>query len=194
MTHIPEHILDPLEISPDQFLDCVQAIIHTILFHRSIDTQVSPKSILLPGVDICYASGETEQVTEYIKTRLLPMQQEVFSGRYEKEGTAWLILTLSYSIPRKGWFRDTYTTEIWERWCITFTFSALTASEIREHLLHKILQIKDKASESEVPRNPTIGSTFKFTLNLPTDKDWDTSTEFVQLVKKLCNTPSTIFP
>ena len=194
MSHITEHILDPLEISPDQFLDCAQAIIHTILFHRSIDTQVTPKSIVLPGVDISYASGETEQVTEYIKTRLFSMQQGIFEGKFNTEGSAWMILSLSHSVPRKGWFRDTYVTEVWERWCITFTFSPLTASEIREHMLHKILQIKDKASDSEVPRSPSAGSSFKFTLNLPTDRDWDASAEFVQLVKKVCSTPSAAFP
>ena len=73
MLHIPENILDPLEISPGQFSDCAQVIIHMIMFHLSIDTQVTSKSILLPSVDIAYASAETEQVSEYIKTRLSVM-------------------------------------------------------------------------------------------------------------------------
>ena len=52
-----EHILDTVQISPDQFLDCAQALIHTILFHRAIDTLVTPKSIHMTGVDIAYASA-----------------------------------------------------------------------------------------------------------------------------------------
>ena len=191
---VPEHILDPLEISPDQFLDCAQAVIHTILFHRSIDTQVTPKSIILPGVGIAYASAETEQVSESIRAKLAPMQNEVFMGKYAQDGSAWMIISLSHSVTKKGWFRETSINEVWERWCITFSFSPMTAGEIREQLLHIILQIKDKASESDIPMRTTDGSSFKFTLNLPTDKDWETSKEFVLLVKKLCNTPTSMFP
>lgn len=190
---VPEHILDPLEVSPDQFLDCATAVVHTILFHRSIDTQVTPRAVVLPGVDIAYASAETEQTSEGIRARLAPMQDEVLAGRYAQDGSAWLILSLSHAVPRRGWFRATTVSEVWERWCITFSFSPMTASEIREQMLHTILQIKDKAGESSVPRSESGGAAFRFALSLPTDKDWETSKEFVNLVKKLCNTPSAMF-
>lgn len=188
--YIPqEHVLDSTEISPDQFTDCAQALIHTILFHRSIDTQVTPKSIHMSGVDIAFASAETEEVTQYILERLAPMQDAVFDGLTD----AWVVLSLAYNVPKKGWFRDTYSTEIWERWCISFTFSTLNAQEIRDQMLHTITQITMKANSSEIPKIPSEGSTFKFTLSLPTDKDWEASKELFRLAKKVVNTPTSLF-
>lgn len=178
---IAEYSLDPTQISPDQFFDCATALIHTILFHRSIDSQVIPKSIVLPGVDISYASAETEETSKYIFNKLQPMQTEVFSGLKE----AWIILSLSYMTPKKGWFHDTYQQDIWERWIIRFNFATLCAKEIREQMLHTITQISLLATDSEVPRPSSSDSTFRFTLNLSVDKDWRASKDIVDLIKRL---------
>ena len=184
-----EHVLDPVEISPDQFTDCAQALVHTILFHRSIDTQVTPHAVHLPGVDIAFASAETAETTQQILARLAPMQELVFTDPKE----AWIILSLSYNVPKRGWFRDTFQNEVWERWCIPFSFGTLTAQEIRAAMLHTITQITLKANSCEIPKLPEGGS-FKFAMNLPTDKDWETSREFAKLVKRICDTPASMFP
>lgn len=184
-----EHILDTVQISPDQFLDCAQALIHTILFHRAIDTLVTPKSIRMSGVDIAYASAETEEVTQYIISRLNPLQDSIF----EDPKDCWIVLSLAFNVPKKGWFRDTYTTEIWERWCISFSFATLTAQDIREAMLHTITQITLKANASEIPKIPSIDSSFKFTLSLPTDKDSDISSELKKLIGKIVHTPTSMF-
>ncbi|OHS95259.1 hypothetical protein TRFO_02245 [Tritrichomonas foetus] len=185
-----EFILDSIQISPDQFMDCAQALIHTILFHRAIDTQVTPKSIHMTGVDIAYASAETEEVTQYIASRLAPLQDAIFE---DPKKECWLVLSLAFNIPKKGWFRDTYSTEIWERWCISFSFATLTAQEIREKLLHTITQITNKANASEIPKIPSSDASFKFTLSLPTDKDSDVSTELKKLIGKIVHTPTSMF-
>lgn len=182
-----EHVLDPIAISPDQFTDCAQALIHTIMFHRAIDRQITPKSVHMPGVDIGYASAESAETTQQIYTKLIPMQDIVFSGVKD----AWIILSLYYNVPKKGWLRDTFQNEVWERWCIPFSFDTLTAQEIRDAMLHTITQITMKASTSEIPKLPD-GGVFGFTMSLPCDKDWETSKEFVKLVKRICQTPTTI--
>ena len=185
-----EFILDSIQISPDQFLDCAQALIHTILFHRAIDTQITPKSVHMTGVDIAYASAETEEVTQYIISRLNPMQEAIFDNPKKEY---WVVLSLAFNIPKKGWFRETYATEIWERWCLSFSFGTLTAHEIRENMLHTITQITNKANASEIPKIPTSDATFKFTLSLPTDKDSDVSSELKKLIGKIVHTPTSMF-
>lgn len=184
-----EHILDTVQISPDQFLDCAQALIHTILFHRAIDTLVTPKTIHMVGVDISYASAETEEVTQYIISRLTPLQDAVFQDLKE----CWIILSLAFNVPKKGWFRDTYSTEIWERWCISFSFATLNAQDIREAMFHAITQITLKANASEIPKIPPSDSSFKFLISLPTDKDSDISSELKKLIGKIVHTPTTMF-
>ena len=180
-----EHELDPICISPDQFLDCAQAIIHTILFHRAIDTQIIPQSVVMPGVDMCYASAETKESAENIKKRLIPLQETVFGG----VPTTWIILTLAYNTPKKGWFKEVQTSQVWERWCITFQFQTLPAKDIRAAMFHAITQITQKANSCNVAMRPTEGSTFQYTINIPTDKGPETA-ELLNLVKKIVKTPA----
>jgi hypothetical protein len=182
-----EHLVDQITVSPDQFTDCAQAIIHTILFQRSIDVQVTPTSIRLPGVDIAFASAESPESTTQILSRLAPLQDAVFGGRRD----CWIILSLSYNVPKRGWFRDSFANEVWERWCIPFAFEMLTAHQIREAMLHTITQITFKANETEIPRLPE-GGAFRYTINLPTDKDWETK-DILKLVKRICSTPAQMF-
>jgi hypothetical protein len=187
-TGIEEHVLDPILVSPDQFIDCAQALIHTILFHRSIDITAKPRSFHLPGVDIAYASSESPESTQQILARLTPLQDSVFTGI----GRTWVILSVSYNVPKKGWFRDSYANEIWERWCIPFTFDTRTVQEMRLAMQHTITQITMKANSAAVPTLPD-GALFSYAMNLPTDKDWETSKEFIRLVKRIVNTPATMF-
>ena len=180
-----EHQLDPINVSPDQFLDCAQAIIHTILFHRAIDTQIEPKTVVLDGLDIAYASAETQASSENIYKTLLPLQDAVFSGI----DSTWVILTLQYNSSKKGWFKDVQTAHVWERWCIPFQFSILTAKDIRISMFHTITQITQKANSCNVANRPSDNSTFQYTINLPTDKGPET-TELLNLVKKFVKTPT----
>lgn len=183
-----EHQLDPINISPDQFLDCAKAIIHTILFHRAIDTQVIPKSIIMSGVDIAYASAETPESSENIHKRLLPMQDAIFGGAQN----TWIILSLSYNTPVKGWFKDVQSSQVWERWSIPFQFQTLSANDVRFAMLHTITQITQKANSCNVAMRPSEGSTFQYSLNLPTDKGPETA-ELVNLMKKIVKTPAFLF-
>jgi hypothetical protein len=186
-TGIEEHVLDPILISPDQFLDCAQAIIHTILFQRSIDVPATPESFYLPGLDISYASAESCESTQQILTRLGPLQDSVFTGIPR----TWVILSVAYSVPKQGWFKSSYQNETWERWCLRFSFDTRTVQEMRVAVLHTITQITMNASGAAVPALPE-GALFSYTMNLPTDKDWETSKEFVRLVNRIVNTPATM--
>jgi hypothetical protein len=183
-----EHVLDGILVSPDLFIDCAQALIHTILFHRSIDVPVEPQSISVPGAGVSYASAESPESAERILSRLVPLQELVFTGAPR----TWVILSISYNVPKKGWFRDSYANEVWERWCIPFTFDTRTVQEMRVAMLHTISQITMKANGAAVPSLPE-GGQFAYTMNLPTDKDWETSREFIRLVKRIVNTPATMF-
>lgn len=182
-----EHILDAIRISPDQFQDCATSLIHTILLNRTVDTVVSPVIIPLDGLDIDFASAETPQSAAYISERLAPMQDAVFAGMKE----AWIILSLGHSVPKKSWFRETQAFEVWEQWCISFTFGTVTAADIREAMLHTVTQITMQANAAEVPRAEP-GASFKYTINLPTDKDWGSSKEFIKLIRKVVSAPPTI--
>ena len=189
LSNILEHSLDPIQISPDQFLDCAQALIHTIIFHRTVDIQTDPKIILLSGIDISFATSESSENIENIKKRLLPMQDYVFTGINE----VWIILSLSYSTSKRGWFRDSQTSQIWERWAINFTFGTLTAKEMRDTLLHAITQITLKSNNTEIPKRNDENSTFQYNLNLPIDKDWESSKEILKLFQKMVKTPTNMF-
>jgi len=186
---ITEHVLDPVQISIDQFLDCAQALIHTILFYRGIESQCEPKSIIMNGLDIAYVTSESSENSESIRRRLIPMEEMVFQGFPD----AWVILTLSYNTSKKGWFRDVQTADIWERWCFTFSFSVMTAREMRETMLHAITQITQKANSCEIPKKTGPNAVFQYSLSLPSDKDWESSKEIVKLFHKVVKTPATVF-
>jgi hypothetical protein len=140
-------------------------------------------------VDIAYATGESAETTQNILSRLSVLQDAVFTN---PTADCWIILSLSYDVPKRGSFRDSFVNEVWERWCIPFAFQTLTAHEIREFMLHTITQITQKATESEIPTLPP-GAVFKFARNLPTDKDLD-SKAVIDLCKRIVKTPGQILP
>lgn len=185
-----EHELNDIHISPDQFLDCSQAIIHTILFHRCIDKQVTPKSVIMNGLDIAYATAEDEESSENIRKRLLTMQKAVFNGLKKP----WIILSLMYSIPKKNWFfRESQSSKVWERWVISFTFSTLPAKEIRKTMLDVITKIILKSNSCKIASREK-NENFTYSLNIETDKDWEAAREVVNLFKRVVKTPAGIFP
>jgi hypothetical protein len=175
-----EHVLEAIRMSPDQFTDCAQAIIHTILFNRLIDSTNVPHTFRLPGVDIMYVTAEPLESQQQILSRLSPLQSIVFTGITK----TWLVVTLSTFVPKHGWFRDSYANEVWERWCIPFTFATLTARDLRQSMLTAIEKITEQAAATEM-MPLTEGGTFHYVINLPTDKDWETSKECIRLVQKI---------
>jgi len=183
-----EHVLDPVAVSPDQFTDCAQALVHTILFHRSIDTEATPWAVRLPGVDIAFASAESPDSTQQILSRHVPMQTQVFSDPEE----AWIILSLSYNVPKRGWFRNTIQNEIWERWCVPFTFATLTAQEIRDAMLDAVALITRRSNSTDVPGLPD-GATFAYALRVPGAGDADASPEFARAARGPRDASASVF-
>jgi hypothetical protein len=179
-TSAHEHVLAAVRVSPDQFTDCAQAVVHTILFNRSIETGIVPRTFRLSGVDIAYVTTESPESRQYIVSRLTTLQDAVFTGI----ARTCLIVTLSNDVPRRGWFRDSYASEPWERWCVPFVFGTLTAHEMRASMLAAVEDITKLAAKTEIQALPE-GGVFRYTLSLPTDKDWENSRECVRLVQRI---------
>jgi hypothetical protein len=127
---------------------------------------------------MAFATGETEETAEQILYRLGPLQNAVLLGIRP----IWVAISLYYHSPKKGWFRSTFSNDVWERWCIPFRLDALNAQEVRESMLKAVSNIIKNGQGHEIPPLPD-GASFKFALSLPSDKDWSSSPEIVRLVK-----------